>query len=187
MPAEQRTHITTFTQADDEWWTPTWLIEDARDVLGEITLDPASTPLANKRVKAEHIFTREENGLEMDWFGNVFLNPPSKRGDPTARPHRWAKKLEREYHAGRVQQAILVVKSVLGYNWYEHLYRRFWVCHLAERPKFVRPDGSIVGQAKKGVSVFYVGHDRESIDHFQQIFSRYGRIIEPYHCLRVAL
>ena len=179
MPAAQKTFLTTFTQADDEWWTPQWIIEAARDVMGNIYLDPASTPQANERVKAHEFFTREDNGLERTWAGNVFLNPPSKAGDPTARPHLWAQKLVSEYEKGNVYQAILVVKSVLGYNWYEDLYQRFWVCHLRERPEFVRPDGTTVGKAKKGVSVFYIGTDGAAEDIFSLAFMHYGRVHAP--------
>jgi len=178
MPADQQTDITTFTQSDDEWWTPTWLIEASRGVLGEITLDPASTPLANERIRAKYICTREDNGLEKTWWGNVFLNPPSKRGDPTARPHLWAQKLAHDYELGHVSHAILIVKSVLGYKWYENLYLKYWVCHLRERPSFVRPDGSTVGPCKKGVSVFYMG-DSKGIAQFKRKFGHYGRLIEP--------
>lgn len=76
----------------------------------------------------------------------------------------------------RITSGILIAKSVLGYAWYEYLYERYTVCHLRERPKFVRPDGSIVGQAKKGVSVFYMGPNE---GEFARAFSAYGRIIYP--------
>jgi len=179
MPADQQTFLTTFTQSSDEWWTPQWIIDATWKTLGHITLDPASTPLANERIWAANILTREHNGLKYHWFGNVFLNPPSRRGDPTGRPHLWAGKLIAEYEALHVEEAILLVKSALGYSWYEDLYRRFWVCHLRERPEFVKPDGSTVGQAKKGVSVFYFGRTQSGHDHFYDSFKDYGRIIPP--------
>ena len=112
------------------------------------------------------------------YSSTVLLNPPSKRGDPTARPHLWAKKLIEEYDSGHVSRAILVVKSVLGYKWYEELYQRFWVCHLRERPAFVRPDGTMVGMAKKGVSVFYLG-DVEHRIKFVYHFGSHGKIVSP--------
>jgi hypothetical protein len=68
---------------------------------------------------------------------------------------------------------------VLGYSWYEELYRRFWVCHLRERPEFVRPDGSTVGRAKKGVSVFYLSDFFDQYE-FRQTFKPYGRVICPF-------
>jgi len=178
MPANQETEITTFTAVDDEWWTPQWIIEAARATLGRIDVDPASTFDANKRTKAVTFYTREDNGLKKEWRGTVFLNPPSKRGDPTARPHLWAKKLNKEYDNRHTSRAIFVVKSVLGYKWYEEFYHRFWVCHLLERPAFVRPDGTVIGRAKKGVSVFYLG-DIEHRIRFIHNFGIYGKIVSP--------
>ena len=178
MPIPNHLYISNYSQESDEWWTPQWIIEAARATLERIDLDPASTFDANKRTNAVLFYTRKDNGLEKEWNGSVFLNPPSKRGDPTCRPHLWAKRLTEEYDRGNVTRAILVVKSVLGYKWYEELYQRFWVCHLRERPEFVRPDGTVVGRAKKGVSIFYFG----DVDHrikFIYHFGSYGKIVSP--------
>jgi len=179
MPASQETEITTFAAGDDEWWTPQWLVDASRSAMGGlIHLDPASTAAANERIKARVFYTREDNGLSRRWYGNVFLNPPSKRGDPLARPHLWAKKLVEGWDASHIFRAILIVKSVLGYNWYEELYERFPVCHLRERPRFVRSDGTVGGRAKKGVSVFCFGNSSDEVI-FANRFQEYGRIILP--------
>lgn len=63
----------------NEQYTPVHVIEMAREVLGDIDLDPASSELANyKRVGAKKIFTRHdgERTFTDPWWGNVFLNPP---------------------------------------------------------------------------------------------------------------
>ncbi len=52
------------------------ILEDVRAVLGQIDLDPASCEFAQKRVKAKRYFTKQDDGLQQRWFGNVFLNPP---------------------------------------------------------------------------------------------------------------
>lgn len=63
----------------NEQYTPLPIIEMVRKVLERIHLDPATSLLANERVKAEHIYTLDYGAaktFEEFWQGNVFLNPP---------------------------------------------------------------------------------------------------------------
>lgn len=66
-----------------ERFTPPYLVEAARRVLGGIDLDPASCAKANTVIKADQYFTRDDNALTQNWRGKVFLNPPGtcKIGD----------------------------------------------------------------------------------------------------------
>jgi hypothetical protein len=56
--------------------TPDYIVEPARQVLGQIDLDPASCREANKVVRATSYFAPPHDGLLKDWDGRVFLNPP---------------------------------------------------------------------------------------------------------------
>ena len=181
MPARQDTEITTFSQLEADWYTPLWLAQVSRWVLRSIDLDPASSEEANQVIKATHYYTKGMNGLSLPWGTaiypvTVFLNPPSQRGNKTARVPLWTTKLRDEYLKRHVSAAILVVKSNLGYVWYESLYRCQWVCHLTELPKFWRPGGVTQGKAKKGVSVFYFGPHAK---RFIRILKPYGKIVPP--------
>ena len=55
----------------DEWLTPPPLIE----ALGEFDLDPCA-PVKRPWEMAKNHFTVEDNGLDKEWFGRVWLNPP---------------------------------------------------------------------------------------------------------------
>lgn len=60
-----------------EWYTPPSILEYVYRYFGErgVTLDPCSNP-GEPNVKAEHHYTKDDNGLSHEWTGNVFCNPP---------------------------------------------------------------------------------------------------------------
>lgn len=62
------------------WYTPTGIIEAAREVLGVIDLDPASDAFGNSRVKAGIYYTEEGHDTRR-WppACSVFCNPPGGR------------------------------------------------------------------------------------------------------------
>ena len=58
----------------EEWLTPPWLIE----ALGKFDLDPCA-PIIRPWDTAKKHFTIADNGLNKEWFGRVWLNPPYGR------------------------------------------------------------------------------------------------------------
>lgn len=84
-----------------EWYTPPYIIEMARQVLGTIDLDPASSDLPQTWIKAARYYTKDDDALTMAWdrAETVWLNPPfedtpkwvkrlmSESGRPRARTH----------------------------------------------------------------------------------------------------
>lgn len=63
----------------NEQYTPAHIVEMVREVLGSIDVDPATSLLANKTVKAARFWTEDdgpETTFDAPWRGNVFLNPP---------------------------------------------------------------------------------------------------------------
>lgn len=65
--------------ATPRWGTPADIVERARLVMGGLDLDPCSSDSFNEVIKAPNYYSiddRGENGLELPWFGKVFVNPP---------------------------------------------------------------------------------------------------------------
>tara|TARA_A100001201_G_C4038607_1_gene185941 strand:- start:357 stop:863 length:507 start_codon:yes stop_codon:yes gene_type:complete len=59
-----------------DWWTPPEVFEK----LGlQFDLDPAAPQGGVPWLPTNNYYTKEDNGLEKDWYGNVWLNPPYGR------------------------------------------------------------------------------------------------------------
>lgn len=154
-----------FNSGNNEWYTPSEYIEAARAVMGEINLDPASSEIANKTVKADHIYTVEDNGLEKPWFGNVWLNPPYA-SDLIG---KFAEKVVNEL--GNIKQAIVLVNNATETEWfYGMVTNATAVCFPKSRVKFYTPDGK-TGAPLQGQAVIYFG---EYVNRFINVFDEKG-------------
>lgn len=166
-----------------EWYTPPRYIAAVREVLGEIDLDPASCEAANRWIRANQIFTEVDNGLIQRWTcKTLFLNPPYGKTSNRSNQDIWAQKLIEEYQAGNIrEQAILLTKTVPGYDWWERLFERWPVCFCRERIRFLKLNrqGEITaeGQAKAGSSFWYFGR---APNLFGVVFQQFGRVILPF-------
>lgn len=115
------TAIAQHQSATNEHPTRIDIVERARALLGGIDLDPASTPAFNGRIQAGRIFTAEDDGLDRQWEGRVFVNPPGGKvklvgghwvpvaaGPGSSSMQVWWDKLAQEFSAGRVTEAFFV-------------------------------------------------------------------------------
>jgi ParB family transcriptional regulator, chromosome partitioning protein len=163
-----------------EWYTPPWIIEKARRLLGRIDLDPASCQRSQEWIKAfwwyglDHPQASNRDGLAMPWAGRVGLNPPYGKAQGKSNAERWSGRLMEEYAKGNVSAALLLVNSTHGYRWYEHLWRSYPCCLLEERVQFVGADGLTHGPAKRGQTLVYMG---PYVDGFGETFAPYGRVL----------
>src|SRR5688572_24817180 len=90
----------------DGYCTPPAVIQATCTVLGAIDLDPASCVSAQEKVvQATRFYTQADNGLEHEWRGRVWLNPPFSCPKP------FVDKLLAEYDSGRVRAAILLLNN----------------------------------------------------------------------------
>ncbi|MCG9576039.1 hypothetical protein L1D14_07280 [Vibrio tubiashii] len=70
------------TSGTFEYYTPFDWVEPAREVLGYIDLDPASSLIANETVKAQRFFDMATDGLKQRWDADtIFMNHPFHRGE----------------------------------------------------------------------------------------------------------
>lgn len=109
----------------NEWYTPYTITDMAREVMGHIGLDPASDIAAQSWILAGRYYTAEEDGSLIDWYGNIWLNPPYGRVGRMSSQEYWMRKVLRDYQCGRVSSAIVLTKTVPGYKWWDKLFNDF--------------------------------------------------------------
>jgi phage N-6-adenine-methyltransferase len=163
----------------NEWYTPGEFLEGAREVMGGIDLDPASSPAANDVVKAARIFTAEDDGLAHEWAGRVWLNPPYGRsevdGKERSNQATWTERLIDEHAAGRVEQACAMVTSKTADLWFQPLWD-YPICFITGRVDFRAGEGQKESNNTQSQVVVYLG---ERVEAFERVFARFGRIVVP--------
>jgi ParB family chromosome partitioning protein len=155
-----------------EWFTPPEYVEAARRVLGEIDLDPATHPAAQRDIRAHRFFTRQDDGLAHEWRGRVWLNPPYAQPDIRL----FVEKLVSEIAAGHTTEAILLTNNSSETDW----FCTAWgladvVCLTTRRINFINPAGQS-GSPLQGQAFFYRGPQSE---RFKAEFRPLGLIANP--------
>lgn len=155
---------------ENEWYTPSEYIEAARLVLGAIDLDPASTDAANAVVKAAQIFTLTDNGLEQDWHGRVWMNPPYSHPEI----EQFCSKLARHVDSGDISAAIVLVNNATETAWFQDLaVVATALCFPRGRVKFWNPKEESATPLQ-GQALLYTG---PAIDRFTETFAAFGLIL----------
>jgi phage N-6-adenine-methyltransferase len=117
---------------NQEWETPTALLEALGAVFGRFDLDPCAPRKSRARVKARVHWTEEDDGLALPWHGTVFVNPPYGRTLA-----RWVAKAYREVREGRAKMVVALLPARPDTtSWHDHIAGRAVVYFLRGRLKF---------------------------------------------------
>ena len=152
----------------EHWYTPLPHIEAARGVLGAIDLDPASSDIANRTVRAERYYTVDNDGLAHDWNGRLWMNPPY--GEPAG---RFVAKLADHLADGSVTAAIVLVSlHAMSAQWFGPLFDGL-LCVTSGRVKFTDEEGN-EGSPTFGSVFAYFGAEP---DLFAKEFRQFGNVL----------
>ncbi|GGA80565.1 hypothetical protein GCM10011369_23120 [Neiella marina] len=196
MKAQNKSQLCNQSSGNVELYTPPEIIAAARGVLGEIDLDPASSEVANKRVRAKRYFAENDDGLAQPWAGNVWMNHPWGAREKACKPKckkkickrrgyhlakdfpgnaAWINKLVDEFESGDVTQALCITYASTGEGWFKPL-KKYAVCFLDGRTSFYTPDGEPLNQNTKGCAVTYFGRNLQA---FYDLFTPFGAVMVP--------
>lgn len=142
---------------NDEWYTPQNIISAVHDTLGRVDVDPASCAKANEIVRADKFYSINDSGLEHEWHGKIFLNPPFSRELIS----KFVAKFCAEYEAGNIEAAIVLTNATPETKWFRTLAER---CEGAiftfKKTRFMQADGTPAkDRARCGQCIFYFGQD----------------------------
>jgi hypothetical protein len=125
------------TKETDERYTPGYLLEKFRELLGEIDLDPCASEDDRHRV-CNNSFTALNNGLETDWRGlQLYINPPGSQ----------IRKFAKKFLVEVTEPSVFLIfnwdhSTSYLQNFIEREDVNVWL--LKGRHKFVDPSGRLV-------------------------------------------
>jgi len=139
---------------NDEWYTPDYIIDKARDTLGSIDLDPFSNESAQRRIKAHDYYTINNDAFAHHWRGRVWINPPySNKIIKKA-----IKRLVRYYEYGSISAFICLTNSATDTQWNRPL-QKYTQVYTNGRIRFIQANGQIKNAGSRGQCFTYAGPD----------------------------
>jgi len=176
-PAHRVLHMSANQGGSNEWYTPEYLVEAARETMGKIDLDPASCDYANRIIKAETIYTEAQDGLAQPWYGCMWMNPPYGKDEETNRSNqeRWLDRLIEEYRdpSGNLDQAMIILNAVTDRKW----FARLWDYPLCFTGRVYFYSETVArGSPTHGSVIAYFG---SHTDRFVAAYRPHGRIVLP--------
>jgi DNA N-6-adenine-methyltransferase (Dam) len=160
----------------NEWYTPSFLIQLCREVMGSIDLDPASSAIAQRNVKASKYYTKQDDGFHRPWFGNVFLNPPyGKKSHENYGASEWMLRCLKDYKRREIKQATIIVRG--DSRGMKRLIEEFPFAEPTVRINFTDFTGQPSKSGVPGTKVIYLGNQQ---NRFARLFEQSGK----FHCFQ---
>ena len=74
---EHKTNMKVHYSSDrQEWCTPRVIIDAVIEAIGRIDIDPCSNTFGDPNVPARTHYNELDSGLDKEWRGTVYMNPP---------------------------------------------------------------------------------------------------------------
>jgi hypothetical protein len=174
------------------------LVQAAHALLGNIDLDVASSKVANEYVNADKYYTPQDDAINcQDWFGKVYLFPPSgtyfwdKKNDrwkktratsPTLISSHalWFKKLYGNWLNGSIEQGLYFTNCLEMIRYDQRIFD-FPMCILKTPPRLFRNSSTGVTVHKTCTSFLVylqpMNDSAAATQKFIDIYSEKGRVL----------
>jgi hypothetical protein len=138
-----------------EFGSPRKVVEVARSLMGGIIdLDPCSSPVFQRTIRATKFFTKEQDGLSREWHGRCWINAPFSQPDIA----KFASKAISEFVSGRMIAAMFLSHAYTSSAWFQELAALAPFCIIRGRIRFNGPDGRETASTPTiGQALFYLG------------------------------
>lgn len=156
------------------WNTPTKILNYVRKFFGQIDLDPCSNE--HSIVNAEIEYILPQDGLVLDWLGNVFCNPPYGRNPENKTTLlNWINKAQITF-AALENEIIFLIPVATNTRHFKQIFNSAQaICFLADtRLKFWINGREDKKGAPMACCLVYWGKDKEG---FKEIFQELGHTL----------
>lgn len=161
-------HRTSFT-GENEWYTPVKYVDAARDVMGGIDIDPATSEFGQSRIRAKQFFSCATDGLTKEWNGRLWLNPPYSQPLMS----RFIEKVVEEFNQKRVSTGIILTHNYTDTRWFHSLEAMAeLICFTLGRIPYEKSNGEVASPTQ-GAAFFYLGDNPRK---FREVFGGFGFI-----------
>ncbi len=170
-----------------EWYTPSWVIEKCRIVMGSIDLDPFSCEEANRIVNAKQYYDVNHDALFGDWdqVGTMFANPPYAN----TIINQCCYKITEQYVRQRFDVGMVLVNNATETSWFHELMS--FSTHMVvfrRRLSFTNPLIEKPKPNTRGQILFLMNrHDKypSCQDMYLRLleqFGSHGQVVRLYDC-----
>lgn len=171
MENQQKETITLFNRElplSDFWQTPSTIYYYVNSFYHQAGLNEEYFDPCPKNPK--------EDGLLIDWPGNIYINPPYSRGQLGL----WVKKGIKEYEAGRALNQVWVLNYSNSKTLQLLKEAASAVCDLHARIRFIKPtllnaelDEDYKDRPRYNNVIYYLGAHKQQ---FQEVFKTLGKV-----------
>lgn len=154
----------------EDYYTPTEMVQAAREAMGGIDLDPASHWRANREHRIPTFYHLGRSAFDNPWFGRVWLNPPYGNNAP------WFEQILKYWQMGEIEQLVMISPV-----WAFTAKQAKPITDLASAMVLLSPTPEFWGNpdGRKGTNhphaVMYLG---SRVREFRSAFERFGVTVQ---------